>query len=80
MTDELRKDWSLHSSEWAYNQTGWKPCCYRCNKRRQDCRKYNSEELGSFAGDWICTDCVLSTDTLTPCEKVMAKYGKQGAN
>lgn len=70
MSDDLRHDWSIHSPEWAYNQPGWKPYCVRCHTRKADCRKYNSDQPGQFAGEWICATCRVETDTLTPCEKV----------
>jgi len=59
------------SPYWAYNQPGWKPCCIRCNKRKADCKKYNTQQLGSFAGEWICTACVKDTDYKTPAQLVI---------
>jgi hypothetical protein len=55
---------------WAYNQPGWKPRCVRCSKRTDTCKKFNSEDLGSFAGEWICADCKTPTDTFTPYERI----------
>jgi hypothetical protein len=66
---ELRKDWSINSPEWAYNTPGWKPRCVRCNVRKE-CKKYNSDEPGMFAGEWICDSCLQDADYLTPAEQV----------
>lgn len=73
MNDNLRHDWSVNSPEWAYNQPGWKPCCARCHKRKDDCRKFNSNEHGSFAGEWICESCRKDSDSLTPYELVFER-------
>jgi hypothetical protein len=66
-------DYGMNSSYWAYNQPGWKPHCTRCNKRKNDCKKYNSDELGSFAGEWVCTSCLRDVDYKTPAQLVMDK-------
>lgn len=66
----MRDDWSINSPEWAYNTPGWKPRCVRCHARTK-CRKYNSKELGTFAGEWICFPCIKDTDYLTPAECVI---------
>jgi hypothetical protein len=59
------QDTSIYSPYWAYNRPGWKPCCMRCNQSETDCKKYNSNELGTFAGEWIRTSCVRDTDYKT---------------
>ena len=61
------------STYWAYNTPGWQPRCVRCNRRKDGCKKYNSSDLGSFAGEWICQACVTSADTLTPCYEVISR-------
>jgi hypothetical protein len=71
-------DLSQNSSYWAYNQPGWKPCCIRCSQRKISCKKYNSTDLGSFAGEWICSACVKPGDELTPAEKVVITLVKKG--
>lgn len=70
MDDYSSMDYSMYSSYWAYNAPGWKPCCVRCNSRKSDCKKYNSKELGQFAGEWICTSCVKDTDYKTPAQAI----------
>jgi hypothetical protein len=66
-------DYSMHSSYWAHNQPGWKPCCARCNKRKVDCKKYNSNDLGMFAGEWVCTSCLKDANYKTPAQLVLDK-------
>jgi len=67
------EDYSMYSSYWAYNRSGWKPRCARCSQRNDDCKKFNSQQLGSFAGEWICTTCVKESDYKTPCQLVLDK-------
>jgi hypothetical protein len=67
---DIRQDWSINSPEWAYNQPGWKPRCVRCAMRRSDCKKFNSEDHGAFAGEFICPSCRTSADTFTPYERI----------
>lgn len=63
--------YGLDSSFWAYNHPGWKPYCVRCQSRKADCKKFNSEKLGSFEGDWICKTCVRPSDFKTPAQRVI---------
>lgn len=65
------EDYSMHSPYWAYNHPNWKPTCVRCRQKKDNCKKYNSTELGSFAGSWICESCVLPEDYKTPAQLVI---------